>query len=50
MTATITADNLLLWPKLDSNGGYDVVVKGASVIVSKNAGRLMEAVVLFIEA
>jgi hypothetical protein len=33
MTMTITADSLLLRPKLDCDGGYDVAVKGASVVV-----------------
>ena len=30
---TITVDNLLSRPKLDYDVGYDVVVKGASVVV-----------------
>jgi hypothetical protein len=33
MAMTITADNLLLMPKLDCNGGYDVAMKGLSVVV-----------------
>jgi hypothetical protein len=33
MTTTITADSLLSRPKLDYDGGYDVVVKGVSVEV-----------------
>jgi hypothetical protein len=36
MTATITTDSLLLRPKLDYDGGYDVAIKGASVVVSTN--------------
>ena len=32
-TMTITVDSLLLRPKLDCDVGYDVVVKGASVVV-----------------
>jgi hypothetical protein len=36
MTVTITTDNLLLRPKLDYDGGYDVAIKGASVVVSTN--------------
>jgi len=30
---TITVDSLLLRPKLDCDGGYDMAVKGASVVV-----------------
>ena len=30
---TITADSLLPSPKLDYDGGYDVAVKGLSVVV-----------------
>jgi hypothetical protein len=30
----ITADSILLRPKLDYNGGYDVAVKGPSIVVS----------------
>jgi len=30
---TITADSLLLRPKLDCDGGYDVAMKGPSVVV-----------------
>ena len=33
MTTTITADSLPPKPKLDCYGGYDMVVKGASVVV-----------------
>jgi hypothetical protein len=29
----ITADSLLLMPKLDCDEGYDMVVKGPSVVV-----------------
>ena len=30
---TITIDSLLLSPKLDYDGGYDVAVKGLNVVV-----------------
>ena len=33
MAMTITADKLPSRPKLDYNGGYDVAVKGLSVLV-----------------
>jgi len=33
---TITVDNLLLRPKLDCDGGYNVAVKGPSVVVQLN--------------
>jgi len=33
MTTTINTDSLLLRPKLDYDGGYDVAVKGTSVVV-----------------
>ena len=33
MAMTITSDSLLSRPKLDCDGGYDVAVKGASVVV-----------------
>ena len=33
MAMTITADSLLPRPKSDCNGGYDMAVKGASVVV-----------------
>ena len=33
MTTTITADSLLLSPKLDYDVSYDVAMKGASVVV-----------------
>ena len=36
MATTITADSLLPRPKLDCNRGYDVAVKGASVVVYQN--------------
>jgi hypothetical protein len=32
---TITVDNLLPKPKLDCDVGYDVAVKGASVVVKE---------------
>ena len=32
---TITIDSLLPSPKLDYDGGYDVAVKGPSVVVSR---------------
>jgi hypothetical protein len=32
---TITVDNLLPRPKLDCDVGYDVAVKGASVVVKE---------------
>ena len=33
MAMTITVDSLLSSPKLDCDGGYDVAVKGSSVVV-----------------
>ena len=36
---TITVDSLLLRPKLDSDVGYDTIVKGASVVVVVLARR-----------
>jgi hypothetical protein len=36
MAMTITADSLLPRPKSDCDRGYDVTVKGASVVVTKN--------------
>ena len=33
MTMTITVESLLPRPKLDYDGGYDVAVKGTSVVV-----------------
>jgi hypothetical protein len=33
MVMSITADSLLLRPKLDYDVGYDAVVKGASIVV-----------------
>ena len=34
MAMTITADSLLPRPKSDYNRGYDMAVKGASVVVN----------------
>ena len=34
MAMTITADSLLWMPKLDYNRGYNVIVKGMSVVVN----------------
>ena len=36
---TITVDSLVPRPKLDCNVGYDVVVKGASVVVYLSLGK-----------
>jgi hypothetical protein len=33
MAMSITADNLLMRPKLDCNVGYDAAVKGVNVVV-----------------
>ena len=43
---TITTDILLPRPKLDYDGGYDVVVKGPSVVVIITETKTMAAVML----
>jgi len=39
MTTTIIAESLLPRPKLDCDGGYDVAMKGASVVVHDGGGE-----------
>ena len=40
MAMTITADNLPSRLKLDCNGGYDVAVKGLSVVVKSPSSQM----------
>ena len=43
MVMTITVDSLLPRPKLDYDGGYDMAVKGASVVVEgSHVGQIGE--------
>jgi len=41
MAMTITIDSLLSRPKLDYDGGYDVALKGPSVVVEGYNGNSM---------